>query len=67
MPQFRHEANDQIRRISGSFRADITMDRTDPETFDVDFDDDGEADYRGINATVRGRFSGAQGCSALGG
>lgn len=56
----------EIRRISGSIRADLTLDQTDPETFDVDIDDDDDPDYRRINATVRARFSGAVGCSSLG-
>ncbi len=60
-------SNGEIRSLAGSFEAEITLDRTDPETVDVDVDGDGSPDYRRISASVQGRFSGADGCPSLSG
>ena len=51
--------------FSGNYETRIAGDRSDPESWDTDVNDDGEPDYRRVSGTIDGRFSGAKDCDAL--
>lgn len=51
--------------FSGNYETRLGGDRSNPDSWDTDFTDDGVSDYRRISGTIDGRFSGAKDCDAL--